>query len=271
MVEWEEQYNKQLTLRKSLKDALATLRFEKKTVSPSEIGSQAYCEKKVELAYIYGTTETREMVIGTEGHDKVIEDFEKVDLEQIWQCIYQKDWCWIAETPFVAKYKDVYIAGVPDQVLFIKAKPFMLFEFKFSKYHASFPSQHIQAQAYGIELKELGFDTSSLFYAIIVCPLKKHEALELKALPKQIINTFLKKELFTQESCYLTFNDVNIYINQFDAIKAESNLDWAVEYWKQEREAKSTDNPNKCKSCEFNQQCDRKNATLSSTKKKSKS
>lgn len=255
MFNWEKAYKNQLELRSQLQETPEVLRFNKRAVGPSEIGSQYYCEKKVELAYLYGTEETQEMVLGTEGHEKAVEDFVKVTLEEIWEHISKKGWQWIAETPFIAKYNNVFIIGKPDQILFINSKPQLLFEFKFSKYTATFPSQHVQAEAYGLELRECGFDTSSLFYVIIVIPHELKNSTLLKSLPKRIAEEFFRKELFTQNSSELQLDTINAYIQEFDLQQAEKDLSHALDYWLRIREAEGSDNPNKCRSCELIEHC----------------
>ena len=44
------------------------LRFERSAIVASDMAAQFYCEKKVELQYIYGTIETNSKRLGTEAH-----------------------------------------------------------------------------------------------------------------------------------------------------------------------------------------------------------
>jgi len=37
--------------------------------------------------------------------------------------------------------------------------------------------------------------------------------------------------------------------------EAEKDLNWASKFWKKEGEAIPTQNPNKCKTCEYNEKC----------------
>jgi len=48
-----------------------------------------------------------------------------------------------------------------------------------------------------------------------------------------------------------------IYLNKFDQQEAESSLDWAIQFWKSQREATSTTNLNKCRICEYQEECKR--------------
>ena len=258
MKNWEPSYRRQMALKEQIRDNTNLLKFQKRAVGSSEIGSQFYCEEKVELAYIYGTMETQEMLFGTEGHEKAVEDFVKVDLEDLWRHISEKGWRWIAETPFIMRCSNIFIVGRPDQILFINSRPQLLFEFKFSTYTTTFPGQHVQAESYGLLLKESGFDTSSLFYAIVVLPHEIKDSNFLKELPKKIAEEFFRKELFTQSSSKLYYDKINVFIQEFDQKQAEKDLGYALEYWLGLREAEGTDNPNKCRSCELLAHCPKK-------------
>jgi len=54
----------------------------------------------------------------------------------------------------------------------------------------------------------------------------------------------------------LTTENARIYLNKFNQTEAEKDLDWAIEFWKKQREAIPTRNPNKCRSCEYKMECD---------------
>ena len=250
-------FKKQQELMRRLVDHKGPLLFEKSCVSPSDIGSQFYCEQKVEFAYRFGKVETIDMAQGTEGHEQLVEDFQKVKLEELWQNIGEEGWHWIGEMPLLSPYKDTIIFGKPDQLLFIGGKPQMIFEFKFSKYYSVFPSQEVQAQTYGMELHQIGMDTSNLFYAIVVSPFEMQDQMEkLKPLPKGIFTQFLKDQLFTQDESILSFGEVKVYIYRFNLVTAEKNIDQALEYWKGARKAHTADNKNKCRNCEFYEKCE---------------
>lgn len=258
---WKKNYKKQISFLKKLQKKRGTLRFERRSVIASDIGSQIYCEKKVEMGYLYGSIETESMALGSEGHEILTEDSIKVDLEEAWKEIYTTESCWISELLIIANYKNLFLAGKPDTIFFANGTPVMIFEFKFSKYSSSFPSHHIQAETYGIILNELGFDTSSLFYAIVVLPLNMVSEIEkLKALTREIMLNFWTEKLYEKESSTLEFGKVNIFIQKFDIREGKEKLDKTFGFWKREREAQLTDNKNKCKSCEYNNSCERKNS-----------
>ena len=54
----------------------------------------------------------------------------------------------------------------------------------------------------------------------------------------------------------IAIENARIYITKFDQVEANRELDWAVVFWKKKRDAIPTKNPNKCKSCVYNMDCD---------------
>ena len=46
-----------------------------------------------------------------------------------------------------------------------------------------------------------------------------------------------------------------IYLNKFDEQEAKSSLEWAIQFWKKQRKAISTANQNKCRICEYYNEC----------------
>ncbi len=163
-----------------------------------------HCEKKVEMGYLYGAVETESMVLGSEGHEILTEDSIKVDLAKAWKEIYTTESCWVSELLLIANYKNIFLAGKPDTIFYAKGTPVMLFEFKFSKYTSSFPSHHIQALTYGVILTKLGFDTSSLFYSIVILPIGMASEIEkLKDLLREIMLNFWSEKLFEKKKVIL--------------------------------------------------------------------
>jgi MoaA/NifB/PqqE/SkfB family radical SAM enzyme len=49
--------------------------------------------------------------------------------------------------------------------------------------------------------------------------------------------------------------DVNVYVNSFNIEEAVKELEWAIDFWKQKREAVPTRKPAKCLSCEYREKC----------------
>ena len=125
-----------------------------------------------------------------------------------------------------------------------------LLEYKFSKSRRPFRDHHVQARTYGLLLRNMGFDTTHLFYAIVIVdPMSK----DAKKSKERVMDAVIKSG--PKESVLKTQN-ATIYVNKFNQKEAEQDLNWAIEFWKNKREAVPTRNPNKCKSCEYSGECE---------------
>lgn len=253
---WQRQFRRQIQFFDEIKKAKGILKFDRRYVIPSDICSQFYCEQKLEQEYLTGKVITDEMAHGVEGHTRIVEDFEPVSMEEAWKYIYTKEKTALAEFIFIAPYKKIFLIGRPDVIFFIGGNPIVLFEFKFSEYDSDFLSRHAQAQCYGLIMREIGFDVKNLFYSIVVFKpemLKKQNS--IKKIPQKIINDFLSGNFGSLEINSKSYGDVKAYIHKFNGEKAEKNVDWALEYWANKREACCTEEIGKCHSCEYNQEC----------------
>ena len=100
-------------------------------------------------------------------------------------------------------------------------------------------------------LKSIGFDTEKLLYAIVVSDQRARVDPNLK---DNVFDAVMKNGL---KKAILLIENAVIYLNKFDEKEAESRLEWAMEFWKGQRESISTTNPNKCRSCEYREECKR--------------
>jgi len=132
------------------------------------------------MEYLHGEVETEAKNIGTEAHEKLTEDSVRVKREELWQKIYGAKPVFALEMFLLAKYGNVLLAGKPDSVLFARGFPLVVFEYKFSRSGVAYPSYHVQAQTYGVLLGNMGFDTSRLFYAIVVADPKARGTRKLR-------------------------------------------------------------------------------------------
>lgn len=250
--EWQVKYNTQISFLEEIKETENLLRFDSRYIKISDIASQYYCEKKVELKYVHGDIETEEKLLGREGHDDLAKKFVEVTMQEGWEHMFTTPRFSLSEFLFLAKYKDLYLVFRPDRVLFVNGVPKMLIEFKFSKYRRPFISHHVQLQTEGYLFKKLGFDVGSLYYLIVIAPINADpDSTFLNDIPKRI---FEKKRSGLNEE-YYKFRDINAYLYKFDKKTAKKNFKWALEYWMCERVAQLTDNKNKCRSCEYNKSC----------------
>ncbi|MGA3290796.1 MAG: hypothetical protein ABSD42_11230 [Candidatus Bathyarchaeia archaeon] len=92
MTDWKAQLETFDSLLRELsqnqREQNGRLRFDRPFVIASDVASQFYCEKKVEMQYIHGKVETEAKHIGTEVHEKLTEDSIKVKRAELWQKIY---------------------------------------------------------------------------------------------------------------------------------------------------------------------------------------
>lgn len=227
----------------------ANLRFNMSFIPASGIAEQYFCEKKVEMNYLHGDVETEEKNIGTEGHEKLLEGSVEIKRQELWKKIFRKEPTFALEMPLLAKYKDVALVGRVDSVIFQNGYPMIVFEYKFSKSRIAYRTHHVQARTYGILLRDMGFDTSRLFYAIVIAdPETRHD----KGLRKKVVKAVYENGPKETE---LNVQNTVIYLQKFNEEEAERDLDWAIEFWKNTRDATMTSNPNKCRNCEHRVEC----------------
>lgn len=252
MSEWKrqlEEYNNLVEEITQIKKGTTDLKFDRATIRASDIAEQYYCEKKVEMENIHGEIETEIKNLGTEAHEKLLEGSEEVSREQLWQDLYQKKPVLAQEMLLLAKYKDIILSGKPDSVLFCNGFPLVVFEYKFSRSRKDYLTYHVQARTYGILLRNMGFDTSNLLYAVVVADRRLKGDTKLT---ERVIESVSENEF---KEAVIPIENAVIYLRKFNSEEAELSLDWAIEFWKGQREPIPTTNPNKCRTCEYTEEC----------------
>jgi len=225
------------------------LRFNRSTITASDIAAQFFCEKKVEMQYLHGAIESEAKLVGTEAHEGLLKESVQVKREEMWKKIYGKDPVLVLETLFFARVKDVIVAGKPDSILFRDGYPLVICEYKFSKTQTAYKTHQVQAGIYGLLLENAGFNTRFLHYAIVIAePSARFD----KRLKKRVAAAIGKNGLKEAE---IEIEKAKIYLRKYNLEAAEQDFDWAVKFWKKEREALPTANSNKCKSCEYFRIC----------------
>jgi hypothetical protein len=250
MLKWEQHLAKYLSFLEELSEVReGNLRFGRRVVAASDIAGQFFCEKKVEMQYTLGEIETEAKIVGTDAHENLLEDTVQVDREELWQSIYSADPVLALEALFFAKFKDIVVAGKPDSILFRNGVPLVVLEHKFSKRLVAYETHHVQARMYGLLLNNMGFDTRLLFYAIVVAdPAARSDG----SLKEKVLDAIGENGL---KEGILELDNARIFLCKFNRGDAEKDLDWALKFWKKEREAIPTQNPNKCKTCEYLEKC----------------
>ena len=253
--EWKETLQKlEAAMRQVAETKESGLRHGIKFAVVSELASQYFCEKKVELVRIYGKTETEATLLGKEAHEALLKDTVKVSREAFLQDVFSGRTILGRETPLVAIHSGMPVAGLPDAVLFFKKMPLLLFEYKFTRSNYPHRDHHVQARLYCYLLHLLGFDTSRLRYAIILAsPDLKGDDVFRENSTKMIIKNIRKDkfEAYKKGSSIAT-----AYLSNFYPREAIEDMEWALEYWQRKREAIPTRKPVKCRTCEFNSTCD---------------
>ncbi|NIO37356.1 hypothetical protein GTO27_06590 [Candidatus Bathyarchaeota archaeon] len=251
---WERQledYISSLTdVVQRIKREEGELRFSSSLIKASDVAGQYFCEKKVEMEHLQGKIETERKALGTEAHEKLLEGTIKIKRRDLWKKIYGKRPVFAWEMPLLAEYNAVVLAGRPDAIVFERGFPLVIFEYKFSKSRRPFRDHHVQTRTYGILLRNMGFDVRHLFYAIVMADPGAKDDRRLK---REVIDAVIKSG---PKESVLTTENARIHVSKFDQTEAEQDLDWAIGFWKSERDAIPTRNPNKCRSCEYNKKCD---------------
>ena len=228
------------------------IRFDRPWVAASSIAEQYYCEKKVELHQLLGEIETEEKLLGSEAHEELTSEAIETSREDLFERIYSDQITVAQEMLVLSRYHDLVLLGQPDAVVFRRGKALMLFEFKFSRSRIPYNSYHVQAKVYGKILEGMDFDVSSLFYVISVAPPSSRNESNLFTNIVEAALTNGSKE------ARLQVGTSNVYIYPYRPQDAERDIDWALDYWRSNREAIPTRNLNKCKSCEYQTSCDMK-------------
>lgn len=225
------------------------LRFHRPVANASDLAQQYFCEKKVEITYLLGKVETEQKRMGTEAHELMLEGSEPVEREALFHQIFSGAHVLALELLLLARYKNAVLCGKPDCVAFVNGAPTVLFEYKFSRSPMPFKNHHVQAGAYGVILNRMGFNTDHLSYAIaILRPDAKHK----EDLRDKIVDATLRQGA---KRAVIKLDEGRIYTSRFDMAEAETALDWALDFWRSKREAIPTDNPNKCRACEYFSNC----------------
>ncbi|MGC9014955.1 MAG: PD-(D/E)XK nuclease family protein [Thermoproteota archaeon] len=214
------------------------------------LAEQYYCEKKVEMALLQGKEETLEMKLGKEAHEHLLKGTTVVEREQLLNKIYSGKPVLVREMLLIGKHKDVVIIGLADAVCFYQKRPVFLFEYKFSSRLRPFREHHVQAKLYCYLLHLMGWNTNKLKYAIVVASPKLMNNEKLRTISTLALLLKIKDTTIS-----VMEGEVKISIYKFKVEEAVSELEWALGFWKKEREAIPTRKHTKCETCEYKTIC----------------
>jgi len=146
------------------------------------------------------------------------------------------------------KFRENFIVGKPDLIIFKKGIPIYLFEYKFSNYTTTYPNQRVQAQIYCQLLKEMGYNTDLLYYGIILAPRDmKKKSNKVKDIPRKVVQSVDISSLIQTKELKMEFDQVSVFLYKFDSGNAEQDLAWALKYWRGERKVELSELLRECK------------------------
>ncbi|MFA5771564.1 MAG: PD-(D/E)XK nuclease family protein [Thermoplasmata archaeon] len=241
-------------IRNQIASADTKYRFGQKFIKVSWIANQFYCEKQLDFkmrdtpllsqkAKDIADEQDAKMKIGSEGHDADSIFFQKVTEEKVWIDAFRAD----RAEPYRLKeffelcyHNGVPIAGQIDEVELRNGKILTLWEFKFRGTMRLYDNDKIQAQVYTYVLQNMGFDISEMKIRLECFPPEKKQ---IALIARRFLHRIpIKMNAVVEELRY-------------DPEKTKQNLDWALQYWKSEREAVPTSHTGKCKSCKYLENC----------------
>jgi len=226
-----------------------------RAVSASSIGTQYFCEVKLDQTYIHGEIETEEKTEGDVLHEELLAmkpTTQKTLLKDI-----ETRKLVVASFPLAAEAEGLVLIGVPDAVIFQKGKPTHIVELKTTRGDASilYDGQRAQTTIYGLLLDQVGFDCRDLKLVVVKFSRKtpiseKQKSSFLNALTGALTSN---KNLSTLASKA----DGHVVPHSFPYRRDEALriLNVTRGYWLNQREAQPTSNPNKCRACEFRRIC----------------
>lgn len=251
--DWNESLDRLRALIQEIVSMLeGSLRFRARFVSASELAGQYYCEKKVELTRLHGEEGSPEMLFGRQAHVELLSDTVRTTREELWRRIFAGEPVAVRELLLAAKHREVPLVGVTDLVVFARGLPVALFEHKFSRAGLPFNDYHVQAQVYCYMLQKLGFDISLLKYILVMVPPECRGREELVRIPKLVLQN-LDQTFLTMD---VPPHKVRMYIYPYAEDKLLRDLEWALDYWKEGRDAKPTTKAAKCRVCAFRTTCE---------------
>jgi CRISPR/Cas system-associated exonuclease Cas4 (RecB family) len=226
---------------------------EANTVAVTDISSQLYCEKQVDLEREHGERDTKAKKRGREIHRRALRPGNKRKRGNMWGAIERGERQVAQETSFIGEAAEFLIVGVPDTVVFHQGKPQLIFERKSTKNaHKLFPNQRIQPWLYGYILQSLGFATDELKIAILT-----HTQSLDKDRGRRLQMKIIQNSVSIEGESKILIDDPTAKLYQFEYSPIEylKEFRYRLEYWRGSRDPEPTENQNKCRPCLFKDVC----------------
>lgn len=239
------------SLREDAPESGTAYRHGVRFVGASTLSQQFYCEAKVENEYRLGEVPTEGKEIGSGLHDEIFA-MEKVEREDLIRHIEESP-SLTASFGLSARVGGLFIAGVPDAVIFENGRPRWVAELKTTSGDPSrlWPDQALQVKIYGLLLERMGFDCSNLTLALIRMKQSGHSPSERESLLLLVRAALMKGEVAGLEQKFA----MKFFLMPYVSSEPGAAITWARDYWLEKREAIPTKAAGKCRSCEFNAVC----------------
>ena len=226
------------------------LRFGRNMLSISNIAQQFYCEQKLDMESQLPMPPTEQMKAGGAAHEAAATIGLEISREQAitYAVAEREEAIFICEFKIAWIHNGIPIIGMVDEAWFKGGDVDLVVERKFSNTLSVYSPYHVQAQLYCLGLEEMGFNNESTDYRIIVLKRSCHECEKLVDRSCPIFS--LDK---TDFSCEI--GETKAFTYPFDKGRIISDLDWALDFWLNKRQAIPTKNAAKCRVCEYSQMC----------------
>ncbi len=230
-------------------------RFGLPYVRISAIAEQYYCEAKVDLEYRLGEIPTEDREEGSRIHDELLR-MRPTTLEGLIKGIEEKP-VYVCSFPVYAELEGLLIIGVPDAIVFRRAKPAQILELKTTAGSLGklWADERVQVEAYGYALDYMGFDCSD--FRLVIVKVRRSEEGAPTALLKAIMRAIYLKNggLDSVERLGRVTGAFRIYVLPYDRQSVVSKLRWARDYWLMRREPVPTKRAGKCRACVYSDKC----------------
>ncbi len=232
------------------READPSLRYGRRTLAVSTVAQQFYCEKAVALSIEQPLAPSRSMRNGAAGHEAVaalgvtMTQEEAVAAAVLTReqplCVYEFRIGW--------QHEGVTLLGFVDEAWFRAGHVELVAERKFSSNPGIHAPYHVQAGLYCLGLGAMGFSTDNTSYRISVFSRECYDCGRLisGACPVHSGDS----TVFSCETGACTSQ-----IFSFNREMVSGNLNWALRFWKGEREAEPTSSAAKCRACRYGRIC----------------
>ena len=226
-------------------------------IGVSTLAGQWYCEMKVDLKYRHPEIAIRSPALerGTAGHGAFSAGAVPMAADELRERIEKGEDIYLQESRFAAPIHGAPVVGVPDLVHLRGRDARLVLEFKFSKRDDLFIDRFIQTQSYGLLLEGTGYRMDDTVCVVGVLPSRETKEGVLQRILER--SAELSDRLRSSPRRVFALREREpgsgtLHAFRFEPRTARLHLRWALDYWKERREAIATTHPSKCRTCAFN-------------------